>query len=93
MLFYQKMMKHVNATRRTKLKKASEVRASSRPNTGGKGPRPKTGGKDPRRNHCCRAYRKALRKAKTAGKPEALRRLDAQAAYKKAGREFDCMRS
>ena len=47
--------------------------------------------KEPRRCHCCRAYKKALRQAKAEGKPEVVRRLDAQAAYKKAGREFDMM--
>ena len=44
--------------------------------------------KQPRHSYACRAYRKAMRQGKTDGKAEALRRLDAQAAYKKAGREF-----
>ena len=54
-------------------------------------PSPSKQVKEPRRCHCCRAYKKALRQAKAEGKREAIRRLDAQAAYKKAGREFDMM--
>ena len=78
---------------RTKQKKAdlpvqlTMVNASSRSTL----PSPNTQVKDPRRCHCCRAYKKALRQAKAEGKREAIRRLDAQAAYKKAGREFDMM--
>jgi len=101
----------VNATRRTKSKKAGgpvqytvqrtkpknakgpeqlkRVIVSSRSTL----PSPNTQVNEPRRCHCCRAYRKAYRQARTDGKAESLLRLYAQAAYKKAGREFDSMRS
>ena len=93
------VMKPVKATGRTAPKKAggpvqpAMVRASSRAKPPATSASPNTGGKDPRRNHCNRAYRKAITKAKAAGKPEARIRKDAQAAYKQAGREFDHARS
>ena len=89
-----KAMKHVKPGRRTKPKKAGGPVKPFKPSTRTKGAAsPYFSGKYPRHNHCCRAYRKALRKAKRDGKPEVQRRLDAQAAYKKAGSEFDNMRS
>ena len=54
---------------------------------------PNTQVKHPRHCHACRAYRKAMRQGKTDGKDMEQRRVGARAAYKKAGREFDKMRS
>ena len=49
--------------------------------------------KQPRHSYACRAYRKAMRQGKTDGKDMEQRRVGARAAYQKAGREFDKMRS
>ena len=69
--------------------KLTEVIASSRSTLA----IPNTQVKHPRHCHACRAYRKAMRQGKTDGKEMEQRRVGARAAYKKAGREFDKMRS
>ena len=86
--------KQVNAIRRKTKKRAGgpvkpdKVIVSSGSKLAAKSSAPRGLGKDPRRNHCCRAYRKALRQATTDGKANEAARAFAQAAYAKAGREF-----
>ena len=86
--------KHVQPGRRRKDKKAGGPVTPARvvvprgSKVVAKSSAPSGQGKDPRRNHCCRAYRKALRQAITDGKANEAARAYAQAAYAKAGREF-----
>jgi len=87
--------KQVKAIRRKTKKRAGgpvkpdKVIVSSGSKLAAKSSAPRWLGKDPRRNHCCRAYRQALRHAMNAGKALAAARDWAKAAYKKAGAEFN----
>ena len=87
--------KKVNAIRKKTHKRAGgpvkpdKVIVSSGSKLVAKSSAPNGQGKDQRRNRCCRAYRKALRNAINVGKSDAAARACAQAAYKKAGAEFN----